>query len=254
AIISTGGERKNLNLQKDKNFAFPLDLTISELNDVDMLFLCNPNNPTGNLCSRDNLVELLGEARKKDVFVVVDEAFMDFVLKKEDYTLKPLVDEYSNLAILGSLTKFYSLAGLRVGYIVSNESLIFELKNKTSAWNVNGLAQKSAVLALKDGDFERFSLKKNIEARDRLFSSLSKISGLRTYPSQANFLLAEVISADFNPENFHADLLECGFYVRNCASFDGLSERFFRVAIRSEEENSNIVEAIEKVLLECGRK
>ncbi len=249
AIISTGGERKNLNLQKDKNFAFPLDLTISELNDVDMLFLCNPNNPTGNLCSRDNLVELLGEARKKDVFVVVDEAFMDFVLKKEDYTLKLLVNEYSNLAVLGSLTKFYSLAGLRVGYIVSNESLIFKLKNKTPAWNVNALAQKTAAIALKDKDFKMATLGKNMKARDKLLSIFSNISDLKVYPSQTNFLLAEVVTDKFNSKTFYTELLRRGFYVRNCVSFSGLSERFFRMAIRSEEENRILVEAIGEILI-----
>ncbi len=250
AVLSIGGEVKKIKLQKEKNFAFSFNSILSELEEAEMIFLCNPNNPTGNLYSRNDLLKLLKEARGKDVFCVVDEAFMDFVEDKEGHTLKPLVNDFDNLAVLGSLTKFYSLAGLRVGYIVSNESLVFKLKNKVSAWNVNGFAQKAAVFALEDEGFEKITLEKNIKARDKLSLSLGKISGLKVYPSRTNFLLVEATSADFSSENFYADLLKRGFYVRNCASFDGLSERFFRVAIRSEEENSNLFEAIEKVLLD----
>jgi len=254
AVLSNGGKIKKIKLQKEENFAFSPNSILSELEGVKMIFICNPNNPTGNLYSRNDLLKLLKEAREKDVFCVVDEAFMDFVEDKEGYTLKPLVKDFDNLAVLGSLTKFYSLAGLRVGYIVSNESLTSAMKNKAPAWNINGFAQKAAVFALEDESFEKITLEKNTKARDKLFSSLGKISGLKVYPSRTNFLLAEVTSDNFNSENFYADLLGRGFYVRNCASFDGLSEKFFRVAVRSEEENQMLVEAIEKVLLECGCK
>ncbi|HDP70686.1 MAG TPA: threonine-phosphate decarboxylase [Actinobacteria bacterium] len=252
AIASVGGKIKRLRLKKEENFNLSPDAAIALLERVDMIFLCNPNNPTGNLHSRDALVRLLEEARRKDVFLVVDEAFMDFVSAKEDFTLKSLVSDFNNLAVLGSLTKFYSLAGLRVGYVVSNEILISKLSNRVPVWNVNAIAQKATVLALKDGDFERTALEKNVKAKEKLIISLNKTSCLKVYPSEANFLLVEIKRDGFNLEEFCSSLLSYGFYIRSCASFDGLSENFVRIAIRSEKENSNLVEAIEKVLLERG--
>ncbi len=248
AVVSTGGKIENLNLQRDKNFALSLDSMMPQLKEVEMLFLCNPNNPTGNIYSRDTLIKLLEKTNKEGVFCVIDEAFIDFAEDKESYTLKPLVNDFNNFAVLGSLTKFYSLAGLRIGYIVSGDVLISELKSRVPAWNVNAIAQKAAILALKDRVFEQSTFEKNTRARDRLFSLLTGISYLKAYPSQANFLLVEINRDAFDLGEFYSRLLRRSFYVRNCASFDGLSERFFRVAVRSEEENLKLVEAIKEIL------
>ncbi len=248
AVNSIGGIVKGFNLPKEDNFALSLNSLIPAINQIDLLFLCNPNNPTGSLYSKDVLIRLLEEADKKGVFVVADEAFMDFASNKKDYSLIRSINDFGNLAILGSLTKFYSLAGLRIGYIASNEVLIKELRCKLPAWNVNTLAQKAALFALGDDGFEQITLRKIMEAKGEFYSALSDIPGLRVYPSASNFLLVEVLADNPDMNNFYLSLLKCGFYVRNCASFSGLSQKFFRVAIRQREENQKLVEAIRKVL------
>ncbi len=205
------------------------------------LLLNNPHNPTGLLFSRETLLPLL----EKFALVVVDEAFMDFLLPHQEQSLIPLVQDYPNLVILRSLTKFYSLPGLRLGYCVTHPDRIERWQKWRDPWSVNVLAEKAGIAVVQDTEFAEQTRAWLPKARSQLFSGLSRLSGFYPYPSAANFLL---VRCDVSTSQLQARLLkEKRILIRDCLSFPELGDNYFRVAVRSEVDNQRLLAGLEDV-------
>jgi L-threonine-O-3-phosphate decarboxylase len=206
------------------------------------LLLNNPHNPTGQLFSRETILPLL----EQFALVVVDEAFMDFVPPHQQQSLIPLVSEYPNLIVLRSLTKFYSLPGLRLGYAIAHPNRLRQWQQWRDPWPVNVLAAAAAVAALQDQAFERLSWDWLGAARPRLFQGLAELPGLHPYPSAANFLL---VRSEQSSVLIQEKLLKHSrILIRDCLSFPELGDRFFRVAVRREAENQCLIEGLAQIL------
>ncbi len=198
------------------------------------IFLCNPNNPTGQYLSKEKVKEILSIA--KDSLVILDEAYIAFT--ENAWTSLDLVS-WGNLVILRSMTKDYALAGLRLGYTISAEPIISVLKRVRPPWNVSSVAQKAGVLALKADAYLEACGVKIQEAKEFLIKELKGL-GLSPLPSQTNFFLVKVSDA----AEFRQALLRRGILVRDCASF-GLPD-YIRLAPRPLSECQRLITAIKE--------
>jgi len=202
----------------------------------DMAFLCNPNNPTGRLVGRDHMCEIADGARKAKCTLVVDVAFIDFCPRAS------IVDEVKNnpyLVVLRSLTKFYALSGLRIGYGVLPSSLLEVIRGAKEPWTVNTLAQKAGIAALDDSAYKAETFKTLAREKRNLEDGFSRF-GISYLPSEANFFLLNLR----NGPEVAQYLGKQGILVRGCSNFVGLDETYIRVAVKSEEDNIRLFKGI----------
>ena len=200
------------------------------------VFLCNPNNPTGVAYSPDYLGHIF-ERVGRQVHWFIDESFIDFSSKGSCLDLMMARD--LPMVLLRSMTKFYGLPGLRVGYAVGREDLIDALAGEQMPWAVNHLALSVIDTLLSDRKFSEQSKAFMKAERRRVFLELSKIKGIKVYPSSANFHLCALKSGTAAALN--AGLNHCGINIRTCEDFAGLDEKFFRIAVRKKEENDKLI-------------
>ncbi len=206
------------------------------------LLLNNPHNPTGQLFLQQTLLPLL----KQFALVVVDEAFMDFLPPEQQQSLLPVIQDYSNLVILRSLTKFYSLPGLRLGYAIAHPERLRRWQQWRDPWPVNSLAVAAARAVLSDRPFQQKTWDWLGEARLQLWQGLSQLPGLQPYWSAANFLL---VASHQSSSELQRQLLKSDqILIRDCLSFPELGDRYFRVAVRSQVDNQRLLEALAQVL------
>jgi threonine-phosphate decarboxylase len=225
-----------------KDLSFSLREILSALEDnAKALFLCNPNNPTGKTLKRQELERVLKAARARDVFVLLDEAYIDFASNWFDKAL-----EYENLLVSRSLTKFYTVPGLRLGYGISNKKVIDVLEKLRIPWNVNALAQIAGIEALKDEDFARKSMRFIKEEKKFLQGEVEKL-GLRTVASDTNFFLIN-LGGKITSTELKAELLDKKILVRDCSSFKGLGGDYIRVSVKQREDNLRLIEELRRVM------
>lgn len=208
------------------------------------IFLCNPNNPTGQYFRRGKIEEIINVA--KDCLIVIDEAYINFV--DDSWSSVDLIKK-GNLVLLRSLTKDYALAGLRLGYAIADESIISVLRRLQPPWNINIVAQKAGLIALRANGYLRECQANLRQNKDFLITELVAL-GLSPLPSQANFFLVEVGDA----RQFRHTLLGRGILVRDCTSF-GLPD-YIRLAVRTLPECQKLIVTIKEsqVLQKCQPK
>ncbi|MDI6688957.1 MAG: threonine-phosphate decarboxylase CobD [Actinomycetota bacterium] len=248
AIKAVGGEVIHIRLEKEDGFTIHINEILEVLPRVQMVFLCNPNNPTGNLFAKEDLLQILERADELKVVFILDEAYMDFVEERERFSLIREVEKRENIFVLGSLTKFFALAGLRVGYAVANSRFVGELNFIKNPWNINCFAQVAGVSALRDIEFMKRSRIKIRENGHHLFMALSGINGLKPYPPQANFMLVEIKHWVWDSKKLQNELARRRLLIRDCESFRGLGKGFIRLAIRTREENEKLIDALKEIL------
>jgi len=225
-----------LRLAEDSGFTLDLDRAINLLkqHSPQVVFLCNPNNPTGNYMGREEFGDLLAAAA--DSLVILDEAYVAFVDAR--WSWRDMIED-SNLLVLRSMTKDYALAGLRLGYAIAREEIIDTLRRICPPWNVNSIAQQAGIVALQQDEFLERSRTKMATAKRYLVAELTRL-GFHCVPSDANFFLVEVGDASA----FRRRLLEKGIQVRDCASF-GLP-RHIRIAPRGLKACRRLMTAIQE--------
>ncbi|WP_310423981.1 threonine-phosphate decarboxylase CobD [Chamaesiphon sp. VAR_48_metabat_135_sub] len=205
------------------------------------LIINNPHNPTGQICQQETILPHL----ERFDLVVIDESFMDFLPPAEQQSLIPFIGQYPNLVVLRSLTKFYSLPGLRLGYCIAHPNRLNRWKNWRDPWPVNALAAAAAIAVLPDTEFQQRTWDWLAPARDRLFEGLKQVSGLHPYPGAANFIL---VRSDRSVTELQTQLLQQHqILIRDCLSFPELGDKFFRVAVRTIAENDRLVAALQSV-------
>ncbi len=205
------------------------------------LIVNNPHNPTGQIWQRETITSYFNEFE----LTIVDESFMDFLDPTEQQSLIPMIGTYPNLVVLRSLTKFYGLPGLRLGYCIAHPDRLRRWQNWRDPWPVNSLAAAAAIEVLQDTQFQQMTWDWLRPARESLFDSLSQIPGLYPYPGAANFLL---VKSDRSATELQAELLkQHQILIRDCLSFPELGDRFFRVAVRTVEENDRLIAGLNQL-------
>jgi len=236
AVRAGGSNVQFLKLREKDGFGFNLPLPKRK---ADISFICNPNNPTGNL-----LIKRREPLTFLTKLLVVDEVFMDFLPDERKHTFIWQAVRDKRIIVLRSFTKFFALAGLRFGYVVAHSRIIEKFRCHQPPWSVNILAQTAAEAVLDDKEYIRFNRQSIEKERVFLASRLNKIKGLQAYPAAANFLLIKIKDENITSFILSEQLIQKGIFIRNCANFRGLNNKFIRIAVRSHKDNLNLIKAL----------
>lgn len=225
--------------KSDLTFDVPaIERAISKAN-ADLVILCSPNNPTGCVMAPEDVERIL---RRSDALVVMDEAYQQF----SETTCVPLLMRYENLIVLRTFSKAFSLAGLRIGYLMAWPEVAAEILKAKLPYNLNFFSQEAAIVTLEHWPI----VQKHVEAlkaqRSFVYDRLANMNEVKVYPSQANFLLFET---PFDPKQVFLKLVDRGILVRDVSRYPMLSKAL-RVSIGTEEENRRFLESLESVLEE----
>jgi threonine-phosphate decarboxylase len=217
-------------LSPDNDFRLPMNSLIGMLPDIDVLFLCRPNNPTGTAVPKAEIKMLLEEGLKNDTYLIVDEAFVDFVPSQ---SLTPMLKKHPNLLLLRSLTKMYTIPGLRLGYMMGNRDVIKVVKEEQIPWSVNGLADAAVPGLLEDKEYVAGTLEW-LGEQSGVLRSFFMQHDFYMSPTCANFYLLQDKRNPERTESLFAFLFEHGILARHTHNFKGLDGEFLRLAVRSE--------------------
>lgn len=249
ALESVGSKVTRFVLSSEDQFLPDMDELERWIDGLDMLFICNPNNPSGSVFHREKFRGVLDAAIDRGVFVAVDEAFIDFVDDWKSVTLRNEAVSRDGLFVLGSLTKFFALPGLRAGYGIGSASFIERLWRVKDPWSVNVMAQVASVASLADEDFAAKTMTWVRSERAFLFEELKKLPGLKVYPPAANYILADLRCTGVSAARLCEVLGRKGILVRDCGNCPSLDEYYVRFAVRTREQNRVLTAALEEVLL-----
>ncbi|MGM0166302.1 threonine-phosphate decarboxylase [Enterococcus sp. AZ135] len=212
---------------------------------VDGICLCNPNNPTGQMLKQSELDELALFCHRNGIALIVDEAFVDF--PKEEYSLVPSISNNESLFIFRSLTKMFAIPGLRLGYLLtSNLSILSKIGEKTVPWHINTFADIAGQQALKETQFIEDSQRYIAEERQFLEKGLALYKELEIFPGQTNFIFLRYQGAGCLQER----MIKKNILIRNCNSFHGLTQKYYRIAVKSRSDNKALLDALEAILCE----
>ena len=241
SLTAAGCEVREVVLTRESGFVWEESvLNRLDKEQPDLLVLCNPNNPTGRLISPSLLDRILARCDERGIAVLIDECFIDLADRRESRTTD--LAHYPGLMILNAFTKSHSLAGLRLGYCMTADShLLARMSRLSQPWNVSVPAQRAGAVAAGRSDFLIESRTKIREQRAALRAGLKDL-GLEVLPSEVNFLLLR------GPIGLDKELERRGILIRNCANYHGLSDGWYRIAVRPEEENKVLLNTLSAIL------
>ena len=228
---------------KTLNLSEHIDSFISQIPKNGCVFICNPNNPTGKLLLKKQMLRIIKRAQKLSSFVFVDECFIELVPESNESIIS-YVQKYNNLLILRSLTKSFGFPGLRIGYAVASKQMIEILQKIKIPWSVNSLAQEAAIVSLKNKSHlikSKLVIKKEL---NYLKNKIDKLDGFECHDSSTNFILIKTIS---DSTKLQKKLLKYKILVRDCKNFRGLNNHYFRIAVKSHKDNLKLIKALEKI-------
>lgn len=243
AALSYGCESVFYETQ-NTGFRVNLEELISFAKKVDAIFICNPNNPTGTLYTAADLLALAQAC--PSTHLIIDEAFIEFVPHMGLYTLLDAVSKYSNVTVIRSLTKVFSMPGLRLGFmVVGDKNLLRRVLLTLNPWNVNGIAS-TYMTALLDTEQEPFDAGVFVPLRQYLIDSLSGFKDLVVYPSETNYLFFRY----GGPLDLCLALEPYHILIRDCSNYKGLGYGDYRVAVKTERENRYLIQCLTDILKE----
>ena len=233
-------------LKKEEAFELIIDDFIAKIdNSIDMVIICNPNNPTSKIISKNSMKKLLEFCQPKGIYIMIDEAFVDFTLS--DISVIGYIKKYANLIIIRSLTKFFAVPGLRIGYAVACESLTQLFIANKYPWSVNYFASIVCEISLKDSTYINKTKKWLNQEPKRFYDLLCTLSGIKVYKPNANYILIEVEKtlASIMAER----LLNKGIFIRDASNFKFLDAHFIRIAIKDKKSNDKFFDKFSMCLL-----
>ncbi|MFL8712296.1 pyridoxal phosphate-dependent aminotransferase [Clostridioides sp. GD02377] len=235
----------DLELDSENNFKFDIDIIKNNIEKFDSLFICNPNNPSGNVQDLKELVYLLGQYNK---MLIVDETFMEFVEDENEYSLVKYIESNKNIFIIKAVTKFFGMPGLRLGYgITSNTNIMDKIYEYKEPWTINSFADILSDFIFEDKEYIRKSKEYYIKERKYILQELRNVKNIKVYDTDANFILIKIYKK--TSRELKKDLFKQGnLLVRDASNFVGLDDSFIRVAIKSHEDNKILIENIKGLL------
>lgn len=243
ALSSVGCPVEHVSLREEDGFRVDETFVHAiEEKKPEIVFLCNPNNPTGVLTSRDLLIRILEACERVGSRLVLDECFNDFIRERERYTMKAYLKDHPGLFILKAFTKRYAMAGIRLGYGLSADpELLDQMEAVTQPWNVSSLAQAAGVAALKEEAYVDAGRRLIWEERDYLKKGLADLR-FKLYDSQANYVFF------YSGVSLWEACKDRGILIRDCSNYPGLGEGYYRVAVRTHEENLRLLQVLREII------
>ncbi|KXB06562.1 hypothetical protein AKJ52_02065 [candidate division MSBL1 archaeon SCGC-AAA382C18] len=246
AIKTQGGKLRSVQLREEKDFNLEVERMKDKINsDTKLVFLCSPNNPTGQMVSLDDLRDILERCKSCKSILVFDEAFYEFCDNPEIFNVAEM--ELGNLVSVRTLTKFYGLPGLRIGYMILPPKISKIFRQIQVQWNVNILAQIAAKEAVRDDKFVKETKRAIKESKNYLLRKLKNFDELEVYPSDANFFLLKLSSTAYTSHELVEELIKEKIAIRSCDDFRFLDENFVRVNIAKKKDCKRFIESLEEI-------
>jgi len=236
-------------LSEDTGFAIDVQDIAARIPDSGIIFIGNPNNPTGTLLSNCQLEYLCKTANHHNSIVVIDESFIDFLPDDSSYTCRHMLTAYPNLVIIHSLTKFYAIPGLRLGFAVAAPRLTALLHAGKDPWNVNALAQNAGVIAIQDSHYRTKSQEFMLKAKDDLYADLLTVPGLKPFSPSANFILVNIADTGLTATRLKQLMFQQNILIRDCSNYPGLSPAYIRLAVKLPAQNRILVKTLKQVIV-----
>lgn len=236
----------------DSNNGFSYEYVSGRLEqlDVQLCFICNPNNPTGNIIPENILINILDICRRRNIIVVADECFLRFNRNYEKISCKRFLKDYNNLVIINAYTKFYAMAGIRLGYLMSyNDELIDNISLQLPEWNISTVAQRAGIAAFKDKDYEGHTYRLIEKEREFLTDKLSAMECI-VYPSVADYITFR-LPVDKAGCQLQDELLKNGILIRSCQSYRNMPPDCYRIAVKKHTDNEILIDFISDILIKC---
>ncbi len=232
ALHSVGGKIREYMLKPEQEFQVTEEILSAITPEIDLVILCNPNNPTGQVIPRPLLFEILNRCKEQQTTLLLDECFVDFLDRPDEVTMTKYLTEYPKLLIVKAFTKTFCMPGLRLGYALSSDfKLLEKMKDCLQPWNVSVPAQIAGVAAMRHSEPYLSKTREFVKAeRERMRAEMEK-AGDHVIGSLANYLFFTSCLG------LYEKALKAGFLIRDCGNYRGLQEGYYRVAIRTKEEN-----------------
>lgn len=241
-----GGTTLYYPLKEENSFRLDTDHFTSKLDDsLDVLILCNPNNPTSSCIALDDMRKILDVCKEHDIYVMVDETYIEFVNDVKHTSAVPLTAYYNNIIILRGTSKFFAAPGLRLGYaITGNEDLLRNMNQRKNPWTINSLAVIAGELMFQDKDYIADTRDLILSERQRMYDIFKASTRFRPYKPTANFMLLRIMDEDLTSGDLFDRAIREGMMIRDCSTFPFLNDKFIRFCFMKPEDNDRLAECL----------
>ena len=245
-----GGTSLYFPLKEEDGFKLDISALIGSLNEsVDMLIICNPNNPTSSAVSRRDMRKILDACKTLDIFVLVDETYMEFAEDYDSLNCVPLTSSYNNLCLLRGISKFFAAPGLRLGYAICGDTdLMKDIAAIKDPWTINSLAEEAGQIMFTDTEYIRATKELIFSERERVTDMLCRMPGLKVYEPKANFVLCRITKENVDADILFDKAIRSNMMIRNCSSFPFLDNSYFRICFMKPEDNDRLLSLIRETL------
>ena len=245
-----GGTSLYFPLKEEDDFKLNCDVLIETLNEsIDMLIMCNPNNPTSSAVKRSDMRRILDACKTCDIFVMIDETYVEFAEDYDSITCVPLTGSYNNLCILRGISKFFAAPGLRLGYAVCGDTdLMKDISAIKDPWTINSVAEIAGTIMFSDSEYIKSTKELIFRERSRVTGALRSMEGLKVYDPVANFVLCRITKENVDADILFDKAIRNNMMIRNCSSFPFLDNTYFRICFMNPADNDRLLALIGEVL------
>ena len=242
AVNSVNGKTVFYTLSEKNDFNVKEEIIECLNEDIDILVICNPNNPTGTLIEKKLMKKITQKAKEYNIFVLVDESFLDFI--GPDNCMISYIKEFNNLVIIKSLTKFFAIPGIRIGYgILENQKIIDKVEKISPAWNINTIADIATKGSLKDKAYIKNTIEYVNAEKTYLYKKMQNIEGIKVFKPSVNYIF---FKSEFKLD-LKLELIKYNILIRDCSNYKGLENGYYRIAVKTHEENKIIIKYLKKI-------
>lgn len=243
-----GGTTLYYPLQESDNFRLDIDDFITHLNEsIDLLVICNPNNPTSSCITRSEMRHILDACKRHDIYVMVDETYVEFADNMDEISSVPLTNDYNNIVILRGTSKFFAAPGLRLGYaITGNLDLIKEINTRKNPWTINSLAVVAGEIMFSDTDYIKKTKALISSERARIYKLLKEHPDFKAYEPSGNFILVRILRDDLASQDLFDRAIRQKMMIRDCSTFPFLDNKYIRFCIMNPEDNDRLLSCLLK--------
>ena len=239
-------------LKEEQDFHLHTDDLLSDItSDMDLLIICNPNNPTSTIIPRSDMDRIVDHCQTTGTCVIIDETYVEFAPDPESVTSIPLTDKYSNMVILRGISKFFAAPGLRLGYAICNNSSLYEHINEIkNPWTINSLAGVAGEIMFSDHQYIHETKIFTNKERNYCRSELNSIPSVKYYDSYGNFILVRILKEGISSYDVFEHCIKKGLMIRDCSDFPGLDDHYIRFCFMSHEKNMELIAAFKEILVD----
>lgn len=241
-----GGTTLYYPLREKDDFHLDLDDFLARLNEnIDLLVVCNPNNPTSSCITRREMRRILDACKQHDIYVMVDETYVEFADNMDEISAVPLTNYYNNILILRGTSKFFAAPGLRLGYAVTgNRDLIKAINTRKNPWTINSLAVIAGETMFRDDAYIAATKELICAERARIYSLLCEHPRFKVYPPSGNFLLARILADDLTSQDLFDRAIRRKMMIRDCSTFPFLDNKYIRFCFMRPEDNDRLMDVL----------